>query len=881
MTMLPQPPTPGDQGCASTQDLLMAPGLAHATLVTTAHAKKRSETVMIHGDAAAPTMPLSMSNMGSYCCVCSDVSKSPASPLATSTLAAEPPTRIALVRSNHDFDASLPREFEFTAVLPAGFQPRDVFDRVSAPIQQVVLDGFNASMVCYGTSSLKRATTLGMPSHVPLVSSVASPSLIDVLAAYGQIGGILFRVFTQTSARRVHVGLSCWVVHAHAVRDLLRPPPPVNDDDAQAGPFQFATMHVQTLSQALSCLARTQPVDPSAHLFVRVALYSTETQELSLLHFVDLGHLAVDEEREFLGLFDALVDDTTTTTSAPPPPPPTCMLTHFLAPLLAGNSKTYLLGFVDAHVPVATLDLLWIMSGVRLITCACVKLQNIRADQLEFEPFVEAVKTGSGDGASLTQKLFGDKVVSSPPMTTTRRRSSLPASLLGTTETGAPSSPSMDAQPTVIQPTVIQPTPSSSPATRVLGRRLSQLTTSSESTAEWSLPPPPIPLGSPVAADSMPPPLLPSNGDDNDDDTWKTIVQAAHLPCLAPPAPNVDGLDAKNAWIVLQTEAQLLRKHYNDLLHVLQDQHHHKLDLEHQVDDLHLTHQEMEATYHVQMQDLKLANVDLRSKLRVFEAQTGMHTLLEKYEAEIQTVTGELDKVRALNLNLELKLSANASVDLRNRYRDVVKENVALHEEVLALRKKERHFLSSKKVLDESAKKIDALSKLVTTKDDMLMEARLGEARLSAQVDQQEQKSLALKQQQSALAQENEKAAEELVAVKMYLASIQTEQKKAEMLDRFVKKHGSSLLSTDKQKANSSIDEHAKKVLGAIKRAVPQVVPSVHKLIQRLHEQESSLLEYSTREMDLINLLVELATDQQALTLAQVHNTPTTRKASI
>ncbi|ETV97326.1 hypothetical protein, variant [Aphanomyces invadans] len=751
-------------------------------------------------------VPLYVGRMGSYCCVCSDVATSPSSmalsTAATTTVAADPSTnRVNLVASSHDFDESLPTSFEFTSVLPSGFHPKDVFEQVSAPIEDVVREGFNTSMVCYGSSSLKRATTLGLStasSSGSLLgqdpSNVSTTCLEDVLASFGQIGGILWRLFQHNHG--LNIGLSCWVVLSNSVRDLLNPttPPPLQDKDH---PIQFKTIHVRSLTQALILLRQSlQFLDASAHVFVRVAVYAHETdQQLSLLHYVDLGRLSSEEETEFVGLFDALIADSASSSgkesqeishdnSSDLQQPHSCTLSQFLAPLLAGNSKTFLLGFVDSHVAVSTLDLLWIMSGVRLISCACVKLTQIDPALLDFEPFEcwasdKSTKPTAMDPASsstlqtstFAQKLFGGKSM--------RRRSS------------TPSTPSLDAvQPSALPVATFQVVPPQSPIHQTppvvpLMKLPTQLGLPLNHT-DSSPVAPPLPLASTPPVVTAPSMSLEStmtasatNNVAHDTasraaSSWTVLLEDAHLPAMAPPPPVVTGLDAASAATITATEAQLLRKHYDGLLKVLQDQHVHTMALQHQVDELQVAHQETEATYHVQLQDFKLANVDLRSKLRVLETQTGMQSVLDKYDVEIQTVTSQLEALRTQNLGLELKLAANATVDLRNRYRDIVKENVGLHEQVLALRKKERHFLSSKKVVEESAKKIDALSKLVTTKDDMLLEARLGEARLSAQVDHQQQKSLALQQQQAALTQEHEKAAEELVAVKMYLASIQT-----------------------------------------------------------------------------------------------------------
>ncbi|ETV65015.1 hypothetical protein, variant 2 [Aphanomyces astaci] len=780
-------------------------------------------------------VPLYTGRMGSYCCVCSDAATSPSSlalsTAATTTVAADPATnRIHLVHSSHDFDESLPTSFEFTSVLPSGFHPKDVFEQVSAPIEDIVCDGFNASMVCYGSSTLKRATTVGLSSSSLLAASphaaLSTTCLADVLAAFGQIGGILWRLFQHNHG--LEIGLSCWVVHHNTVRDMLHPSPPPPSDQ----PLQFKTIRVTSLRQALALLQRPlHHLEAAAHLFVRIAVYAHEAdQQLSLLHFVELGVGTSEEDAEFVGLFDALggCDEASTPSTDPASCAP---LTQFLAPLVAGNSHTFLLGFVDARVPAAMLDVLWIMSGVRLASCACVKLTGIDRTLLDFEPFPDTIDQPIGGLQSpsslttVTQKLFGaSKDVAM------RRRSS------------APSNESMSVPLPAAIATTSTPKEAHHPIVPLL--RLPGVVEDAQQ--QQHSPSHPVTI-SPSTCISTSPKwnhmVPPAPSADLSASSWIELLQEAHVPAMAPPAPIVSGLDAESAAVVTATEAQLLRTHYDRLLTVLKDQHAHTTSLQHQLDEFHVAQEEAEAIHHVQLQDLKLVNVDLRSKLRVLETQSGMQAVLEKYDVEIHTVTSELEKLRAVNLGLELKLAANASVDLRNRYRDIVKENVRLHEQVLALRKKERHFLSSKKMVDESAKKIDALSKLVTTKDDMLMEARLGEARLSAQVDHQQQKSVALQQQQSVLAAEHDKAAEELIAVKMYLASIQTEQRKAEMLDRFVKKHGTSLLSTDKQKSNNpNLQDHGTKVLGAIKRTVPALVPSVHKLLQRLHVRNLKML---------------------------------------
>lgn len=56
-------------------------------------------------------------------------------------------------------------------------------------------------------------------------------------------------------------------------------------------------------------------------------------------------------------------------------------------------------------------------------------------------------------------------------------------------------------------------------------------------------------------------------------------------------------------------------------------------------------------------------------------------------------------------------------------------------------------------------------------------------------------------------------------------------------------------------------------MFSAVKRSMPQLTPLVTKLQRRLELQELSLREFSEREVDFINLLVELVSDQPAVSL--------------
>lgn len=196
---------------------------------------------------------------------------------------------------------------------------------------------------------------------------------------------------------------------------------------------------------------------------------------------------------------------------------------------------------------------------------------------------------------------------------------------------------------------------------------------------------------------------------------------------------------------------------------------------------------------------------------------------------------------------------------------------------------------------------------------------RLGKLRLNAEMNQAVEKAELLHQENEKLLLDKAATAEELVATKMYLASLEAvrsfvcrvvllgpsmlpshriahggsrtlqERKKAEVLDRFVQKHGyrMSELRQDQPVAgggryardsshpqpwrrDSEAKECEERLFAAVKRSLPQAVPLVNKLLRRLELQELSLREFSAREVDFINMLVELVSDQPAANLKRM-----------
>jgi hypothetical protein len=154
-----------------------------------------------------------MSNhkMGSYCCLfrsnSGEFNDHHDEPAAIALEALSPQTlRIlesASIETNEQQPLTVPRDLPFSRVFPVGFNPMHLFQEVSSRVEEIVRDGFNATIVCYGRGSFKRDIALGRnvmekdAKKKCIHGTIDIHSLEDALNAYGQIGGILFQLFEQ------------------------------------------------------------------------------------------------------------------------------------------------------------------------------------------------------------------------------------------------------------------------------------------------------------------------------------------------------------------------------------------------------------------------------------------------------------------------------------------------------------------------------------------------------------------------------------------------------------------------------------------------------------------------------------------------------------
>ena len=285
--------------------------------------------------------------------------------------------------------------------------------------------GFNAAILTYGQSGTgKSAMVFGAAGADPKLDGIEECGLLVRLLA-----GVFSLIENSSDAKGHMVGLSAWALAGERVHDLFG-----RVEGSQ--PFNFVTAKVDDQRSALAALKHVSTAAKSlqqAHVFVRVLLYRPRQRCASTLHVVDMvgcPHVepprgptaargACDDttaravvsrqlsafSRVISELSEAAAGDPSEGTGGKPPRPRRVIsardscLTQILAPLLAGNCKTWLLsGLMDGasnfSQSVATLRT---VGRAMNITSGCVKLCGVHAEELSMQPVAECVPTACLD----------------------------------------------------------------------------------------------------------------------------------------------------------------------------------------------------------------------------------------------------------------------------------------------------------------------------------------------------------------------------------------------------------------------------------------------------------------------------------------------------
>ena len=298
---------------------------------------------------------------------------------------------------------------------------RPAIDALGRSVLDWFFAGFNAAILTYGQSGTgKSVMVFGATGADPTLDGIEECGLLVRL-----LTGVFSLIESSSDAKGHMVGLSAWALAGERVHDLFG-----RTEGSQ--PFNFVTAKVDDQRSALAALKHVKTAATSlrqAHVFVRVLLYRSRQRCASTLHVVDMvgcppveppggataprsagddatGRAVVSRQlsafsRVISELSEAAAGDPSEGIDGKPPRPRRVIsardscLTQILAPLLAGNCKTWLLsGLMDGasnfSQSVATLRT---VGRAMNITSGCVKLCGISAEELGMQPVAECVPT--------------------------------------------------------------------------------------------------------------------------------------------------------------------------------------------------------------------------------------------------------------------------------------------------------------------------------------------------------------------------------------------------------------------------------------------------------------------------------------------------------
>lgn len=135
-------------------------------------------------------------------------------------------------------------------------------------------------------------------------------------------------------------------------------------------------------------------------------------------------------------------------------------------------------------------------------------------------------------------------------------------------------------------------------------------------------------------------------------------LERANVPLKATAPANLEGLDPVTVTKIQATEAALLRKNYDALLTIVQEQQQLREAAEAKAAEAAHDLDEVRASFEVQLENLKLLNVSLRSKVRALETHSALPKVFEQYDQELHALLTEVQQLRGRNVALELKVRA-------------------------------------------------------------------------------------------------------------------------------------------------------------------------------------------------------------------------------
>ncbi|GMH42482.1 hypothetical protein BSKO_10401 [Bryopsis sp. KO-2023] len=315
------------------------------------------------------------------------------------------------------------RRYPITNLIGDGENAESVFENIGKEPLEWLIEGFNATILTMGKSNTGKSITLF--GHG--LTSASQPGLVVTIVKklLKSIGNGSPQGEGQNEVPETHcLGLSVWEVLQDTPKDLLAPD---GKDSTQKGTWpatlplvsaEFACVQVKSMAEVLSVIGEGKQrssnwgwdelsqdwicLPGEAHVFVRIVLFNRETGVISALHIVDLigsrslssqGPAAAFDQIDSLGAeargrrlvsrqllaLNKIISDLAQKENKRAVD---CVvsgrefrLTRLLAPLIAGNCRTFVLALVsgDPDDYLDTINTLRIATRAQTIKTACMR----------------------------------------------------------------------------------------------------------------------------------------------------------------------------------------------------------------------------------------------------------------------------------------------------------------------------------------------------------------------------------------------------------------------------------------------------------------------------------------------------------------------------
>mmetsp|Transcript_18051 Transcript_18051/g.30737 ORF Transcript_18051/g.30737 Transcript_18051/m.30737 type:complete len:318 (-) Transcript_18051:2748-3701(-) len=277
-------------------------------------------------------------------------------------------------------------------------------------------------------------------------------------------------------------------------------------------------------------------------------------------------------------------------------------------------------------------------------------------------------------------------------------------------------------------------------------------------------------------------------------------------------------------------------------------------------------------SYSLLLDDLKLTNIELKSKARKMENEVLQEEIFALQEKEIQAVEQRTESIRASALRcLNRCLTdyvANVKPGIQGTKRVVQRDLVQLEDSACKLRsekcmleRRERKDAINKVKMDNKSYFLCKVTKEGRQKLEQLERERLRLAEIQAKAHVTEKEIKNLRKAEHDILNDQRNTAEETTDLRLYAAAVQSEREKQDVLDRFLEKHTSTLNPAYMPTHIGKNVEYARKLMGQITCELDVLegkMPSltITKLRIEIEKMKQSVFDALEREEHVSNTLV-------------------------